>query len=65
MDRELSILNGGDLVSLNGFTKTFVLNTILGMLRALHDVDVDLEIRIIIPAASRPGATLTGKAERT
>jgi len=65
MERELSILNGDDLVSLNGFTKTFVLNTLLGMLRSLHDVDVEREIRITIPAAPRQGATLTGKGERT
>ena len=64
MERELSILNGDDLVSLNGFTKTFVLNTLLGMLRSLHDVDVDREIRITIPAA-RQGASLTGEGERT
>ena len=65
MERELSILNGDDLVSLNGFTKTFVLNTLLGMLRSLHDVDVEREIRITIPAAARQGATLTGEGERT
>jgi hypothetical protein len=51
MERELSILNGGDLVGLNGFTKKIVLNTLLGMLQSLHGVDVEREIRITIPAS--------------
>ncbi|MGO9409199.1 MAG: hypothetical protein ACLQCB_00460 [Spirochaetia bacterium] len=54
MERELSIMNGDDLVGLNGFVKSFVLSTLLGMLRSLHDVDVEREIRITISAAGRP-----------
>ncbi|MGA2613258.1 MAG: hypothetical protein ABSG38_07390 [Spirochaetia bacterium] len=55
MERELSILNGGDLVGLNGFTKKIVMNTLLGMLQSLHDVDVEREIRIVISAAGSGG----------
>ena len=57
MERELTITNGDDLIGLNGFVKSFVLNTLMGMLQSLHDVDVDREIRITISAAkpsSRP-----------
>jgi hypothetical protein len=54
MERELSITNGDDLIGLNGFVKSFVLNTLLGMLRSLHDVDVDREIHITISAAKPP-----------
>lgn len=50
MEREISILSGGDLVALNGFVKKMFLNTILGMLSSLHDVDVDREVRIIVGA---------------
>ena len=51
MKREISILNGGALVELNEFAKSIVMNTLLGMLRSLHDVDADQEIRITISAA--------------
>ncbi len=51
MERELSIVNGGDIVGLNGFAKAIVTSTILGMLKSLRDVDVDREIRITISAA--------------
>ena len=51
MKREISILNGGALVELNDFAKSIVMNTLLGMLRSLHDVDADQEIRITISAA--------------
>ncbi len=50
MEREISILSGGDLVALNGFVKKMFLNTLLGMLSSLHDVDVDREVRIIVSA---------------
>ncbi len=52
MERELSIVNGGDLVGLNGFAKSIVTSTILGMLRSLHGIDLDREIRITILAAT-------------
>ena len=52
MERELSIVSGGDQVGLNVFVKSIVTSTILGMLRSLHGVDVDREIRITISAAS-------------
>jgi hypothetical protein len=51
MERELSIVNGEELVGLNGFVKKIVLNTLLGMLQSLHDINVDSEIRITISAA--------------
>ncbi len=59
MERELSIINGGDLVGLNAFAKAIVTSTILGMLASLRDVDVQREIRITIAPAARQ----TGKAE--
>ncbi len=55
MERELSILNGGDIVALNGFTKSIVMRTIIGMLGSLKDVDVDREIRITISASNEAG----------
>jgi hypothetical protein len=56
MEREISILSGGDLVALNGFVKKMFLSTLLGMLSSLHDVDVDREVRIIVSAAERQPA---------
>ncbi len=53
MERELSIMNGGDLVELNGFTKAIVTSTILGMLSSLRDVDVEREVRITISAVAK------------
>jgi hypothetical protein len=50
MARELQILSGGDEVPMNGFAKKVVLNTILGLLGALHDIDPDKEIRIVLSA---------------
>ncbi len=55
MERDLSIMNGDQLVGLNGFAKTIVLNTLLGMLSSLRDVDLDGEIRISISAARPAG----------
>jgi hypothetical protein len=55
MERELSIMNGDELVGLNGFVKRIVLNTLLGMLQSLRDVDLDGEFRIRISAARPPG----------
>jgi hypothetical protein len=55
MERELSIMNGDQLVGLNGFVKRIVLNTLLGMMQSLRDVDVDGEIRIRISAARPAG----------
>ncbi len=60
MERELSIMNGDQLVGLNGFVKTIVLNTLLGMLESLRDVDVEGEIRIRISAA-KPSGLPTGQ----
>ena len=53
MERDLSITSGDELVGLNGFAKRFVLNTLLGMLGSLHDLDTNQEIRITVSAASR------------
>jgi len=52
MERELSIMNGDQLVGLNGFVKSIVMNTLLGMLQSLRDVDVTGEISIRISAAA-------------
>jgi len=61
MERELSIMNGEELVGLNGFVKSFVLNTLLGMMKSLRDVDVEGEIRIRISAA-RPAERPRGRS---
>lgn len=50
MERELQILSGGDEVPMNEFAKKVVLKTILGLLGALHDIDPDKEIRIVLSA---------------
>ena len=50
MARELQILSGGDEVPMNEFAKKMVLNTILGLLGSLHDIDPDKEIRIVVSA---------------
>jgi len=52
MERDLSITSGDELVGLNGFVKRIVLNTLLGLLESLHDLDTNKEIRITISAAS-------------
>jgi hypothetical protein len=52
MERDLSITSGDELVGLNGFVKRIVLNTLLGMLGSLHDLNTNQEIRITISAAS-------------
>jgi len=57
VEREISIVSGGDLVALNGFVKKMFLNTLLGMLSSLHDVDLDGEVRIVVSAKEpTPGA---------
>ena len=56
MEREISILCGGELVALNGFVKKMFLNTLLGMLSSLRDVDADREVRIILSAAEKQPA---------
>lgn len=58
MERELSILNGGDVVALNGFVRRIFLNTLLAMLGSLHDVDVSREIRIIVSAEEHSSVDL-------
>ncbi|HVP17369.1 MAG TPA: hypothetical protein VMU36_00130 [Spirochaetia bacterium] len=55
MEREISIMNGDERVGLNSFSKAIVTSTILGMLRSLHGVDVEQEIRITISAAKKAG----------
>ena len=50
MEREISIVSGGDLVALNEFVRKMFLNTLLGMLSSLHDVDLDREVRIVVSA---------------
>ena len=55
MARNVEILAGGSKVSLNEFTEKIVLNTLLGLVGSLHDVEVDQEIRIVIPRSAEPG----------
>jgi hypothetical protein len=62
MERELSIMNGDELVGLNGFVKRIVLNTLLGMLQSLRDVDLEGEIRIRISPARPPGQSHDGQS---
>ena len=50
MARNVEITADGSMVSLNEFTEKIVLNTLLGLIGSLHDVDPDKEIRILIPA---------------
>jgi hypothetical protein len=50
MARTVEIVAGGSRVALNEFTEKIVLNTLLGLIGSLHDVEVDGEIRIVIPA---------------
>ncbi len=49
MARSVEIIAGGSPVEMNEFTQKIVLNTLLGLLGSLHDVDLDKEIRILIP----------------
>ena len=53
MEREISIMNGDERVGLNAFAKAIVTSTILGMLKSLHGVDVEREIRITISAGEK------------
>ncbi len=48
MERSLEILSGGKKVPLNGFARKVVLNTLLGLLGSLHEVDPEAEIRVTI-----------------
>jgi hypothetical protein len=50
MARSVEIVADGSRVDLNEFTGNIVLNTLLGLLGSLHDVDTDKEIRVVIPA---------------
>jgi hypothetical protein len=52
MERELQLVVGGARVPLNDFAHRVVLNTLLGLLGSLRDVDTSQEIRIVVP--SRP-----------
>ncbi len=54
MEREIQIESGGTKVSLNSFAQRVVLGTILGLMGALHDVDVRGEIRIVVKPAAAP-----------
>jgi hypothetical protein len=48
MERQLEILSAGKTVALNGFAKKVALNTLLGLLGSLHDVNLEEEIRITV-----------------
>ena len=50
MKRELQILSGGDDIPMNEFAKKVVLNTLLGLIGSLHDIDPKKEIRIVVSA---------------
>ncbi len=51
MEREIQIESAGRRVELNQFSHTVVLNTILGLVGSLRDVDVNAEIRIVVKPA--------------
>ena len=51
MDRDLQILSGGKNVPLNEFARKVVLNTLLGLLGSLSDVDTSREILITLKPA--------------
>ncbi len=51
MDREIQIESAGKRVELNQFSHRVVLNTILGLVGSLHDVDTNAEIRIVVKPA--------------
>jgi len=51
MEREIQVESGGKIVPLNPFSHRIVLNTILGLVGSLHDVDAAAEIRIVVKAA--------------
>jgi len=48
MDHDLQILSGGKKVPLNEFARKVVLNTLLGLLGSLSDVDTGEEILITL-----------------
>ena len=50
MKRELHVLSGDNEVPMNDFARKIVLNTILGLLGSLHDIDPHKEIRIVVSA---------------
>ncbi len=52
MDREIQIESGGKRVELNQFSHRVVVNTILGLVGSLHDVDPNAELRIVVKPAS-------------
>lgn len=51
MHHDLQILSGGKNVPLNEFARKVVLNTLLGLLGSLSDVDVGGEILITLKPA--------------
>ncbi len=56
MERELKLEVDGKAVVLNAFSRKIVLNTFLGLVGSLHDVDLGKEIRIVVkpgPAGTR------------
>ena len=48
MERDLEVLCAGEKVDMNAFAEKVVLNTLIGLLGSLRDVDTDRDIRILI-----------------
>ena len=48
MERDLEILSHDEKIPLNGFVKRIVLNTLLGLIGSLSDIDAEGELRIVI-----------------
>ena len=53
MDRELELHCAGKRVAMNRFTRSVVLNTLLGLLRSLKGVEADAEITLRLAPAKK------------
>jgi len=53
MERELELACGGKRVPLNRFAREVVLNTVLGLVRALKGAEADAEITLRVGPAKK------------
>ena len=53
MEREIELACAGRRVAMNRFAKEVVLNTLLGLLKALKGIDLEAEIELRIGAAKK------------
>jgi hypothetical protein len=51
MEHEIQIESKGKVVELTPFARRVMLNTIMGLVGSLHDVDTKAEIRIVVKPA--------------